>query len=115
MKTVGSYESQTHLPRLLDEVARREEITITRRRSESEAIKELPELREGVTLGEGLTIRRLVDEGRLQLAHPHPLEHARAQRLQLPVAHRPEQAIGSVRVQRGTGSSPVSPASAKAA
>ena len=30
MKTVGSYEAKTHLPRLLDEVAAGETITITK-------------------------------------------------------------------------------------
>ena len=30
MKTVGSYEAKTHLPRLLDEVAKGETITITK-------------------------------------------------------------------------------------
>ena len=30
MKTVGAYEAKTHLPLLLDEVERGEEITITR-------------------------------------------------------------------------------------
>lgn len=30
MKTVGAYEAKTHLPRLLDEVERGAEITITR-------------------------------------------------------------------------------------
>jgi prevent-host-death family protein len=30
MRTVGAYEAKTHLPRLLDEVARGETITITR-------------------------------------------------------------------------------------
>jgi prevent-host-death family protein len=31
MKTVGSYEAKTHLPRLLDQVAKGETITITKR------------------------------------------------------------------------------------
>lgn len=79
MRTVGSYEAKTHLPRLLDEVAGGESITITkhgvpvavlvplpdrRRRSVDEVIEELKELRKGVRLGEGLTIRDLVQEGR---------------------------------------------------
>ncbi len=79
MKTVGAYEAKTNLSRLLDEVAAGEEVVITkhgvpvarlvpvgpeRRRSTSEAIEELKELRKGVTLGEGLTIRQLVEEGR---------------------------------------------------
>ncbi|MDE0125652.1 MAG: type II toxin-antitoxin system prevent-host-death family antitoxin [Bryobacterales bacterium] len=31
METVGAYEAKTHLPRLLDRVARGESLTITRR------------------------------------------------------------------------------------
>ncbi|HEY8297745.1 MAG TPA: type II toxin-antitoxin system prevent-host-death family antitoxin [Candidatus Baltobacteraceae bacterium] len=31
MKTIGAYEAKTHLPRLLDEVAAGESITITKR------------------------------------------------------------------------------------
>lgn len=79
MRTVGSYEAKTHLPRLLDEVAEGEEITITKhgvpvavlvppsrtkRRSTGEVIEELRELRKGVRLGEDLTIRELIEEGR---------------------------------------------------
>ena len=79
MRTVGSYEAKTHLPRLLDEVAGGEEITITkhgvpvavlvpppdrRGRSTREVIEELRELRKGVRLGDDLTIRDLVEEGR---------------------------------------------------
>ncbi len=78
MKTVGSYEAKTHLPRLLDEVAKGEEITITkhgvpvavlvpppeaRRRSVGEVIEEIKEFRKGKTLG-GLKIKDLVEEGR---------------------------------------------------
>ncbi len=79
MRTVGSYEAKTHLPRLLDEVAGGEEITITkhgvpvavlvpppekRRKSTSEVIEELREFRKGVRLGDDLTIRDLIEEGR---------------------------------------------------
>ncbi len=78
MKTIGSYEAKTHLPRLLDEVAKGEEITITkhgvpvavlvpppeaRRRSVGEVIEEIKEFRKGKTLG-GLKIKDLVEEGR---------------------------------------------------
>jgi prevent-host-death family protein len=78
MKTIGSYEAKTHLPRLLDEVAKGEEITITkhgvpvavlvpppeaRRRSVGEVIEEIREFRKGKTLG-GLKIKDLVEEGR---------------------------------------------------
>jgi prevent-host-death family protein len=79
MKTVGSYEAKTHLSRLLDEVAKGEEITITkhgvpvavlvpppgaRRRSVDEVIEEIKELRKGTILGDDLTIRQLIEEGR---------------------------------------------------
>ena len=78
MRTVGSYEAKTHLPRLLDEVSGGEEITITkhgvpvamlvpppekRRKSTSEVIAELRELRKGNTLG-GLKVKDLIEEGR---------------------------------------------------
>lgn len=78
MRTVGSYEAKTHLPRLLDEVAGGEEITITkhgvpvavlvpppekRRKSTREVIEELREFRKGNTLG-GLKIKDLIEEGR---------------------------------------------------
>jgi prevent-host-death family protein len=79
VRTVGSYEAKTHLPRLLDEVAGGEEITITKhgvpvavlvpppekkRRGAREVIEELRELRKGVRLGDDLTIRGLIEEGR---------------------------------------------------
>ncbi len=78
MATVGAYEAKTHLPQLLDRVARGETITITRhgvpvamlvpapeaRQKNTKAVIEaLREFRRGKTLG-GLTIRQLIDEGR---------------------------------------------------
>lgn len=78
MRTIGSYEAKTHLPRLLDEVAGGEEITITKhgvpvavlvpppggkRRDTREVIEELKKFRKGKKLG-GLKIRDLVEEGR---------------------------------------------------
>jgi len=77
MKTVGAYEAKTHLPRLLDEVAAGETITITkhgapvamlvpvpeRKRSVADVVDSIREARKGVTLG-GLTIRELIEEGR---------------------------------------------------
>ena len=75
MRTVGSCEAKTHLPRLLDEV---EEITITKhgvpvavlvpppgkkRRSTAGVIEELGEFRKGNTLG-GSKIEDLIEEGR---------------------------------------------------
>jgi prevent-host-death family protein len=79
MTTVGSYEAKTHLPQLLERVARGETILITRHgqaiaklvpaESEDkpdvrEAVRKLRELRKGVTLGPDLTVRQLIDEGR---------------------------------------------------
>lgn len=78
MKTVGSYEAKTHLPRLLEEVANGERITITKhgvpvavlmppgaaRSLDVEAtMQAIRDLRRGNRLG-GLSIRELIDEGR---------------------------------------------------
>ena len=77
MKQIGVYEAKTHLPRLLDEVERGESVTITRhgkpvarlvpierrKRSVSEAIDAIRELRKGNVLGD-ITIRELIEEGR---------------------------------------------------
>ncbi|MGH2371234.1 MAG: type II toxin-antitoxin system prevent-host-death family antitoxin [Chloroflexota bacterium] len=80
MQTVGAYEAKTHLPRLLDEVARGETITITKRgvpvamlvppsgaqrpdpKAAVKAMREFQE-RERITLG-GLSIREMIEEGR---------------------------------------------------
>jgi prevent-host-death family protein len=77
-RTVGAYEAKTHLPRLLDEVAKGETITITKhgvpvarlvppdekeQRDVGEIIRALKELRKGKTLG-GISIRELIEEGR---------------------------------------------------
>ena len=80
MKTVGAYEAKTHLPQLLDEVARGTSITITKRgvpvavltpppgtqtRPDVEAaIDELLRISSRLKLG-GLSIRSLIDEGRV--------------------------------------------------
>lgn len=77
---IGSYEAKTHLPELLDRVSRGERITITKRGKavamlvpvETEApevgtlINEMLETRDksGPKLGPGLSIRKLIDEGR---------------------------------------------------
>jgi prevent-host-death family protein len=78
MKTVGAYEAKTHLPRLIEEVASGETITITKhgvpvamlvpasrthRQSTREVIVAMKEFRRGKRLN-GLTVRELVDEGR---------------------------------------------------
>ncbi len=78
MRRVGSYEAKTHLPRLLDEVAKGESIEITkrgipvavlgpvapgRRVGVDEAIQGLRTFRDRHRL-EGVTIRELIEEGR---------------------------------------------------
>jgi len=76
---VGAYEAKTHLPKLLDRVARGEEIQITRNGrpvarlvpepvAEStdvrSVIAQIREFRKGRKLGDDLTIRELIEEGR---------------------------------------------------
>ncbi len=78
METVGSYEAKTHLPALLDRVARGEQITITRhgvpvavlgpvfprRRGDvQETIDAMVALRKGWKLG-GASVRQMIEEGR---------------------------------------------------
>jgi prevent-host-death family protein len=78
-RTIGAYEAKTHLPRLLDEVARGETITITkhgvpvarlvppdgaRRPDVAETIAALREFRKNVKPLDGLTIREMIEEGR---------------------------------------------------
>ena len=89
MRTIGSYEAKTHLPRLLDEVATsREAITITkngkpiarlvpaddldeRRRKADEAWERWKRIRDEhhVSLGPDLTLQQLLAEGRR-----HPID-----------------------------------------
>jgi prevent-host-death family protein len=79
MKSVGSFVAKTHLPQLLERVARGETILITRHgkpaallvppRAEEEkdleqVIQRMKALRRGNTLGQGLSIRDLIEEGR---------------------------------------------------
>ena len=79
MESVGAYEAKTHLPQLLDRVARGEEIQITRNgRSIARLVPEpakqatdiraviaqIREFRKGRKLGDDITIRELIDEGR---------------------------------------------------
>lgn len=81
MRTVGAYEAKTHLSRLLDEVAAGETITITKHGTPVARLVPTPEARRedvgrlidewreyrrahNITLGEGLTIRDLIEEGR---------------------------------------------------
>lgn len=78
MKIVGAYEAKTHLPRLLNEVAAGESITITKHghpiamltplpqqqpSNISEVIQGLRNLRQEINL-EGLSIRDMIEEGR---------------------------------------------------
>ncbi len=78
MKTVGSYEAKTHLPKLLDEVKNGEQITITKhgvpvavlqpvkpekRRKISSVIADLKDFRSKNKLA-GLSIREMIEEGR---------------------------------------------------
>ena len=79
MGAVGAFDAKTHLSELLDRVEAGEEITITRRGKpvavlKPVAVAEKPdfdeierrfrELRKGVSLPEGMTIKDLINEGR---------------------------------------------------
>jgi prevent-host-death family protein len=80
MTSVGSYEAKTHLPQLLERVAKGEKILITKhgqpvamlvpppqptKRDVKQIVKEMLEFRdrEGPTLGD-ITVRELIEEGR---------------------------------------------------
>ena len=78
MRRIGAYEAKTHLPRLLDEVAEGEAITITKHgvaiavlgpastpptMTPAEAIAGLRAFRRDHRL-DGVSIRELIDEGR---------------------------------------------------
>ncbi|HVC94513.1 MAG TPA: type II toxin-antitoxin system Phd/YefM family antitoxin [Pirellulales bacterium] len=79
MTSISYYEARTHFSELLDQVARGKRILITRRgrpaalltpppddarKDVKQVIGEMKALRRGNTLGKGLSIRDLVDEGR---------------------------------------------------
>ena len=80
MESIGAYEAKTHLPQLLDRVAKGEEFTITKhgkpvarltaaepdshKANVRQVIAEMRAFRKGNTLGEGITIRDLIEEGR---------------------------------------------------
>lgn len=79
MTSISYYEARTHFSELLDQVARGKRIIITRRgrpaallgpppaettKDVKQVIAEMKALRQGNTLGKGLSIRRLIDEGR---------------------------------------------------
>lgn len=78
MKTVGAYEAKTHLPKLLERVARGEAISITKHgvpvatllpadatkgKPVQETIEQLKQFRRNHRLG-GLSIKAMLDEGR---------------------------------------------------
>ncbi len=80
MEIVGSFEATTHLPQLLERVAKGEEFTTTKhgrpiaRLVPATPVKPQPDIRQviaelkafsqGNTLGEDLTIRGLIEDGR---------------------------------------------------
>jgi len=81
MKSVGTYEAKTHLPRLLAQVEKGESITITKRgkpiaklvpadaaeqKDVKQVIEEMLNYRDqhGPVLGDDLTIRKMIEEGR---------------------------------------------------
>ena len=80
MRKIGSYEAKTHLPKLLERAARGERILITKHGraiamlgppteegqhlDAREVISAMRALRQGTRLGEGVTLRDLIDEGR---------------------------------------------------
>jgi len=79
LSTVGTFEAKTHLSELLDRVANGDEITITRNgkpiarlvpidaaraADRRELARRIDKARRGVKLGPGLTLRKLIDEGR---------------------------------------------------
>jgi prevent-host-death family protein len=78
METVGAYKAKTHLPKLLDRVARGERIVITRHGTPvavlqpadaekqidvAAVIQEMRRFRKDRTLG-GLSIKELIEHGR---------------------------------------------------
>jgi prevent-host-death family protein len=79
MRSVGAYEAKTHLPRLLDEVAGGETITITKhgvpvallvppsarpRRDIAEVLADMEALRKEIGRQHDLNIREMIEEGR---------------------------------------------------
>ena len=78
-KTVGAFEAKTRLSELLDLAAMGERFTITKRgkpvamlvpleeeprMTPEEAMVVMDEIRARVTLGDGLTVKDLIEEGR---------------------------------------------------
>ena len=80
MQSVGSFEAKTHLPQLLERVARGEEFTITKhgkpvarlvpvsltqsKPDVRQVIEDLKAFSKGNTLGDNITVRDLIEDGR---------------------------------------------------
>lgn len=78
MRSVGAFEAKTHLAQLIDRVTRGEKIVITRRgkavamlvppepsgKDVHSTIAAMRALRRGQTLGDDLSVRDLMEEGR---------------------------------------------------
>jgi prevent-host-death family protein len=80
MENVGSFDAKTHLPQLLERVAKGEEFTITKhgkpvarlvpvadakpRPDVRQVIEELKAFSKANTLGKDITIRDLIEDGR---------------------------------------------------
>jgi prevent-host-death family protein len=79
MTSISYYEARTHFSELLDQVARGKKILITRRgrpaalltpppeearKDVKRVVEEMKALRRGNTLGKGLSVRDLIEEGR---------------------------------------------------
>lgn len=79
MTSIGFYKARTHLSQLLDQVARGKKVLITRHgkpaavlgpppaeeaRHVRQAIAAMKKLRRGNILGEALSLRDLIEEGR---------------------------------------------------
>ena len=80
MQFVGSFEAKTHLPQLLERVVKGEEFTITKhgkpvarlvpatvtksKPDVRQVIEELKTFSKGNTLGDDMTIRDLIEDGR---------------------------------------------------
>jgi prevent-host-death family protein len=79
MTTISYYEARTHFSALLDQVAKGKKILITRRglpaallspvpaeasKDVRQVIGEMKALRRGNTMGKGVSIRDLINEGR---------------------------------------------------
>jgi prevent-host-death family protein len=76
-KSIGANEARTHLPKLLQRVARGDQIAITHsgkpiarlvpyedeRHRRTDAVQSIRQLRKGNRLG-GLSVRQLIEEGR---------------------------------------------------